>query len=71
VTSGETNSDVRFVISGQTVPSAQTRHRPPKGKHIPDEWERDIENAKSLAALAALVKSGADLYQIDPAPLTY
>lgn len=54
--------DIKICFAG---PSAQTRHRPPKGSHIPSEWERDIENAQSLAARAALVKSGADLSQID------
>ena len=37
-------------------PHGQARHRPPKGRRTPDEWNDDTKNANSFAHQYALVK---------------
>jgi hypothetical protein len=46
-------------------PHAEARHRLPKGRRIPDEWDDDRQHAMSFAREAALVKRGVNLREID------
>jgi hypothetical protein len=46
-------------------PHAQARHRPPKGRGTPDEWDSDRNNAENLSLQAVLVKRGVNLCDID------
>jgi ATP-dependent Zn protease len=62
--------DIIVCLAG---PYAQHRHRPLKkpGIETTAEWEGDFDNVRGLAVTAALIASGADISQFDPAiPVT-